>query len=84
MLKPSTAEPTESFPDQFKVQVTVVQRVGVFYGNLKVIRRVDGRMLFPFDGAPPLGPYKLNEDAMEAALSTARKVVAGDLANPEP
>ena len=28
---------------------------GLFVGTLKVIRKTDGRMLFPFQGAPVLG-----------------------------
>lgn len=28
-----------------------------FFGVLKVVRTTDGRVLFPFDGAPELGPY---------------------------
>lgn len=74
---------TEPFADQFKVQISTVQRAGVYYGNLKVVRRTDGRVLFPFDGAPALGPFKVKEDAREAVICAARKAVADDLANPE-
>lgn len=81
---PHPSRPAPLFPEQFKVQITVAHRTGVFYGDVKVMRRSDGRKLYPFDGAPTLGPFDGKEAARDAAISAARKVIADDIANPEP
>ncbi|WP_086380550.1 DUF6723 family protein [Caballeronia sordidicola] len=69
--------------ENFTVQISVNQIAGAYYGQLKVIRRAARRTLFPFEGAPTIGPFDLNTDAREAALLTAHKVIADDVANPE-
>lgn len=40
-------------------------------------------MLFPFQGAPVLGPYSTRQEAREAAIIHGRQIVASDIANPE-
>ncbi|HEY1999896.1 DUF6723 family protein [Paraburkholderia sp.] len=54
-----------------------------FFGVLSVIRKTDGRQLFPFDGAPELGPYATKMEALAAAQVYGEHIVAADLANPE-
>jgi hypothetical protein len=54
-----------------------------FFGVLSVIRTTDGRRLFPFDGAPELGPYPTKVEALAAAQVYGEHIVAADLANPE-
>jgi hypothetical protein len=56
---------------------------GTFMGDLKVVRMTDSRVLFPFDGAPAIGPFKVASDALEAARFRGAEIVAADLANPE-
>lgn len=56
---------------------------GRFLGTLKVVRRTDGRLLFPFDGAEQLGPYLSKDDAIRAAREVAERVIAADLIAPE-
>lgn len=56
---------------------------GLFVGTLKVIRKTDGRMLFPFQGAPVLGPYPTRQEACEAAINHGEQIVANDIAYPE-
>jgi Family of unknown function (DUF6723) len=56
---------------------------GLYVGTLKVIRKTDGRMLFPFQGAPVLGPYPTRQEAREAAITHGEQIVASDIANPE-
>ncbi|SAL48207.1 hypothetical protein AWB64_05069 [Caballeronia sordidicola] len=56
---------------------------GLFVGTLKVIRKTDGRMLFPFQGAPVLGPYPSRQEAREAAVRHGELIVRSDIANPE-
>ncbi|NKJ48740.1 hypothetical protein CIC12_18745 [Burkholderia sp. SG-MS1] len=54
-----------------------------FFGVLKVVRSTDGRVLFPFDGAPQLGPYPSRLEAIAAAQVYGEHIVASDLARPE-
>ena len=54
-----------------------------FYGVLRVIRKTDGKVLFPFDGAPELGPFATKNEALAAAQVQGEQIVAGDLAHPE-
>lgn len=51
-----------------------------FFGVLKVVRTTDGRVLFPFDGAPELGPYATKLEAVAAAQVYGEHIVASDLA----
>jgi len=57
---------------------------GRYIGGLKVIRKVDRRILFPFEGAPQIGPYDSADDARRAAVEYGRSIVAADRAAPEP
>jgi hypothetical protein len=50
---------------------------------LKVVRTTDGRVLFPFDGAPELGPYATKLEAVAAAQVYGEHIVTSDLARPE-
>lgn len=54
-----------------------------FFGVLKVVRTTDGRVLFPFDGAPELGPYATKLEAIAAAQVYGEHIAASDLARPE-
>ncbi|MEW6341191.1 MAG: DUF6723 family protein [Pseudomonadota bacterium] len=54
-----------------------------FFGVLSVVRKTDGKLLFPFDGAPELGPYPTKVEALAAAQVYGEHIVAADLANPE-
>jgi hypothetical protein len=54
-----------------------------FFGTLKVVRKTDGKLLFPFDGADSIGPFSTKAEAVEAAQVRGDEVVSGDLACPE-
>jgi hypothetical protein len=54
-----------------------------YYGLLKVVRTTDGRILFPFVGAPIIGPFQTKYEARSAAKAFADRIIAGDLHNPE-
>jgi hypothetical protein len=47
------------------------------------VRKTDGKLLFPFDGADNIGPFPTKADAVAAALARGDAVVDGDLACPE-
>ncbi|QIE30497.1 DUF6723 family protein [Caballeronia sp. SBC2] len=56
---------------------------GMFVGLLKVVRKTDRRLLFPFEGAAPIGPFRNKLEALSAAEQLGRDIVAGDLRTPE-
>jgi hypothetical protein len=56
---------------------------GEYTGDLKVVRVPDGRMIYPFDGAPGIGPYPVAQAAREAAAELGAKLVEADRQNPE-
>ncbi|MEZ2354881.1 DUF6723 family protein [Caballeronia sp. RCC_10] len=58
-------------------------RASGYYGTLKVVRKTDGRILFPFDGADTIGPYATRDAAVAAAEHRGDEVVRGDLRTPE-
>lgn len=55
----------------------------LYFGTLKVVRKTDSRLLFPFDGAPVIGPYSTKHEAVKAAQERGRLIVLADLENPE-
>jgi hypothetical protein len=57
---------------------------GRYIGDLKVIRKADRRVLFPFEGAPQIGPHASAHEARRAAVEYGRVIVAADRAAPEP
>lgn len=70
--------------DDFSIFVTARRSAdGRFYADLLVSRKVDGRRLFPFDGAPEVGPFATIEEARLAAEEYGARIVAADLACPE-
>jgi hypothetical protein len=67
----------------FAIYATYRMAHGRFVGTLKVVRKTDGRLLFPFDGAPTIGPYDTKAAAVLAATALGAKLVKADLKNPE-
>ena len=62
----------------------VVNATGMHIGTLKVVRKVDKRVLYPFDGCETIGPFESSDDARRAAEALGRRIVIADIANPEP
>lgn len=56
---------------------------GQYFGVLKVKRRTDGRQLFPYEGAPQIGPFATGYEARAAAAQYGQSIVDMDLATPE-
>ncbi|CAM2153564.1 protein of unknown function [Pararobbsia alpina] len=56
---------------------------GQYFGVLKVKRRTDGRQLFPYEGAPQIGPFSSGYEARTAAEQYGQAIVDMDLATPE-
>ena len=56
---------------------------GGYFGTLKVVRKPDNRLLFPFEGAPPLGPFPSKHEGVAAAEAMAQSIIQGDITSPE-
>ncbi|MCI0151743.1 hypothetical protein KNO81_38495 [Paraburkholderia sediminicola] len=56
---------------------------GRYVGGLRVLRKSDRKILFPFDGAPEIGPYATPAEAREAAVAYGRQIIATDRGVPE-
>jgi hypothetical protein len=69
--------------DQFEIAATYRRSSGLYFGRLRVLRTTDGVLLFPFDGAPEIGPYLTGEEAIEAARLLGQTIAEGDLRCPE-
>jgi hypothetical protein len=54
-----------------------------FFGVLRVVRKTDGKVLFPFDGAAEIGPFATKIEALAGAQVHGEHIVGADLANPE-
>ncbi|MDR5782048.1 hypothetical protein QCE63_21855 [Caballeronia sp. LZ065] len=62
----------------------VVNATGMHIGTLKVVRKRDKRVLYPFDGCETIGPFESSEDARRAAEALGVRIVEADIAHPEP
>jgi hypothetical protein len=65
------------------IRVVSCGRGGMHIGSLKVVRKTDGRLLFPFAGAPVIGPFATALEARSAATVCGARIVADDIRNPE-
>jgi len=52
-------------------------------GSVKVVRKTDGRLLFPCPGAPVIGLFATALEARSAATIYGAQIVADDIKNPE-
>ena len=81
--KKSVFKPASSAGD-FGVYVTTRGTWdGRFIGVLTVVRKTDGRRIFPFPGAPEIGPFDTAAEARAAASDYGEVLVQADLRNPE-
>jgi hypothetical protein len=71
---------TEGFEISASYQVNAA---GLHIGTLKVVRKADRRVLYPFDGCATIGPFTSSGEARRAALALGETIVAADIANPE-
>ncbi|KDR37596.1 DUF6723 family protein, partial [Caballeronia glathei] len=71
-------------PDDFAIYASNRRGAAAeYYGTLKVVRKTDGRLLYPFEGAPTIGPFSSRARATEAAEQLGLTIVMGDIARPE-
>lgn len=81
-LKGMPAKATTDTDYLVSIASKAVQK-GRYYGTLTLVRKTDGRILYPFDGAPDLGPFPTFVEARAAAQSWASKLINADITNPE-
>ncbi|QIE29729.1 DUF6723 family protein [Caballeronia sp. SBC2] len=73
-----------STEDDFAIYASYqINAGGMFVGLLKVVRKTDSLLLFPFEGAAAIGPFRNKFEAIKAAEELGREIVAGDLRIPE-
>lgn len=79
----SSANAAIPINNNFRSKISVYQIPRRFYASITVVRLVDRRVLFPFVGAPQIGPFGSFSEAKTAADTMIVKVIADDIANPE-
>lgn len=75
--RPTTAEDYEVFCGE------QIDGAGRYYGVLRIRRRSDGRLIYPFEGCSRPGPCATGAQAREVALALADELIRADIALPE-
>ena len=75
--RPTTAEDYEVFCGE------QIDSAGRYYGLLRIRRKTDGRVIYPFDGCSRPGPCATGAQARERALALADALIRADIATPE-
>jgi len=71
-------------PDDYAVYLTASRTAGgQFFGRLEVVRRTDGKMIYPYEGALEIGPFANVEEARRSAANLGGMVIDADLKHPE-
>ncbi len=84
LLVKQTGKPRPDTADDYVIYVTTkFTATGRFFGELLLVRTTDGRKLYPFDGASPIGPFATVDDARAAATAHGASLIEADLRNPE-
>ncbi|WP_027816399.1 DUF6723 family protein [Paraburkholderia bannensis] len=60
-----------------------VNALGRYIGYLRIRRKPDGKLIYPFDGCQVPGPFATGEEARRAACEMADELVRLDIASPE-
>ena len=60
-----------------------IDGAGRYYGLLRIRRKTDGRLIYPFDGCPRPGPCATGPLARQQALTLADELIRADIATPE-
>lgn len=60
-----------------------VNGLGRYIGYLRIRRKPDGKLIYPFDGCQVPGPFATGEEARRAACEMAEELVRLDIASPE-
>jgi hypothetical protein len=60
-----------------------VNALGRYIGYLRIRRKTDGKLIYPFDGCEVPGPFATPDEARRAAQAMADELVQLDIAAPE-
>jgi hypothetical protein len=70
--------------DDYAVYLTASRTAGgQFFGTLEVVRKTDGKTIYPHDGALEIGPFATVEEARRSATNLGGMVIDADLKHPE-
>ncbi|WP_322102209.1 DUF6723 family protein [Paraburkholderia sp. J41] len=60
-----------------------VNALGRYIADLRIRRKTDGKLIYPFDGCEVPGPFATAQEARQAARVLADELVRLDIACPE-
>jgi uncharacterized protein DUF6723 len=67
-------------PDDYAVYLTAWRTAGGrFFGRLEVVRKTDGKTIYPYDGALEIGPFATVEEARRSATDLGGMIIDTDL-----
>jgi hypothetical protein len=71
-------------PDDYAVYLTASRTAsGQFFGTLEVVRKTDGKTIYPYEGALEIGPFATVEEARRSATNLGGMVIDADLKHPK-
>jgi hypothetical protein len=83
LFEPSGKPRPETADDYVVYATTRFVSAGRFFGELALVRTTDGRKLYPFEGASPIGLFLAVDDARAAATAHGSLLIEADLKYPE-
>jgi hypothetical protein len=82
--RPNPAVRRPTTPEDYEVCCgEQIDSAGRYYGLLRIRRKTDGRLIYPFDGCPRPGPCATGAQARKVALALAGELIRADIATPE-
>jgi hypothetical protein len=67
-------------PDDYAVYLTASRAPsGQYFGRLEVVRKTDGKTIYPYDGVLEIGPFETVEEARRSARNLGGMVIDADL-----
>lgn len=83
--RPQPVEPRPTTADDYDVFCgEQIDGAGRYFGLLRIRRKFDGRIIYPFEGCPRAGPCATGPEARREALVLADELIRADIATPEP
>ncbi|CAM2159404.1 conserved protein of unknown function (plasmid) [Pararobbsia alpina] len=69
--------------DDYLIDVACWGSWSQHFARVKIRRKTDGKVIFPFEGAAVVGPFSSAGEAREKGEQFARDLVYADIKNPE-
>ncbi|MEM5425970.1 MULTISPECIES: DUF6723 family protein [Paraburkholderia] len=83
MGKPDRAEDALQIVGYEVVCRQKINAMGQYVGDLRIRRKADGKLIYPFDGCLVPGPFATADEARLAVRELAKEFVRLDLERPE-